>query len=75
MNYDRRNMPKCFTFVDDWKEWNRLVKPSEHRGDYCSDCLPAFKQQMIAESRCRFPGTTFMFIPHGDHLEIVGVRA
>lgn len=73
--FDRRNMPKCFTHVVDWQEWNRLVKPSEHRGDYCSDCLPAFKQAMIEQYRCRYPNTTFVFIPHRDRMEVIGVRA
>ena len=37
MNYDRRNMPKCFTFVDDWREWNHhadIADKPKHRANY-----------------------------------------
>lgn len=76
MNYDGRNMPKCFTHVVDWREWNRLSTVSDHRGTYCSDCTPSFKQQMIEENRCRFKGTTFTTIHSRDgRTEHIGSRA
>ena len=78
MNYDRRNMPKCFTFVDDGREWNHhadIADKPKHRANYCTDCLPSFKRRMIAEGRCRFPATTFVTHVAVDHIEIIGVRA
>ena len=62
-NYTRKNMPRCFSSVFDWKEWNRLNIISEQRDcTICTDCLPTFKQRMVGEDRCDHPKTKFMFI-------------
>lgn len=74
MRYEQRNMPKCFSSVEDWRDWNRLAKVSDFRGNYCTDCLPWFKFKMITLGKCKYPKTVFKHIQHDDCVEIVGVR-
>lgn len=61
--YTKRNMPKCFSSVADWKEWNRLDIISEQvNTTVCTDCTPAFKLRMIEEGKCDHPETRFIFV-------------
>lgn len=60
-------MPRCWSDMSDWAEWNRLNvlardtsdKPLDH---YCTDCTPEYQQRMKGEGRCVNPTITFVQI-------------
>lgn len=59
-------MPRCWSSRDDWQWWNKYNdqvtrdNPRRPPENYCADCLPEFKQQMMAAGRCAYPTVTFI---------------
>jgi hypothetical protein len=70
--------PKCFDGPRQFAEWERheaeahaLRNPPV---DFCSDCTPQYKSEMVKAGRCEFPHTLFVTIGAGDDAELVGKR-
>ena len=55
-------MPKCFESEDQWAEYARLYKLSQGTGrvQYCMDCLPEYRDEMMCQGRCAHPETVFI---------------
>lgn len=52
--------PSLSESVSMWIEWNKAdVESPTGKSGYCEDCLPEYKKQEVAASRCRYPRTTF----------------
>jgi hypothetical protein len=53
--------PACFRdrkqFVE-WVKFARMAKPHPNHS-YCEDCTPQYKELMLKQDRCAFPGVTF----------------
>ena len=63
--------PKCFPSQQQWEEYKHLAKFSARSGfDHCRDCMPAYRDKMVAQRRCAYPRTEFT-APYGS---IVGLR-
>lgn len=55
-----RKMPSCFTSIREWGIYKVLAQLTATKGfTYCTDCTPEYRNKMIAEGRCAFPGTQF----------------
>lgn len=51
----------CFA-KDDWEGWWKLnVTHHTQRPGPCNDCTPAYQSQMIAEGKCEYPETVFVW--------------
>ncbi len=64
--------PLCFISASKYERWKlaaRRAEPGE--SDYCADCTPDYKLEMIVANRCAYPRTVFRSV-HGADLE--GVR-
>lgn len=65
--------PACFDSEDQWQAWCAASEQSGaqiSKDRYCVDCLPGYRDEMSAESRCAFPETVFV-IEHGS---VVGIQ-
>lgn len=57
--------PACFvtklqyTLYRNKAAYLRSCRKLSPKFTYCTDCTPEYRDKMIAEGRCRFPGTTF----------------
>ena len=57
--------PACFPTQQQWDlvrnkaAYLRSCRKLSHKYTYCTDCTPEYRDQMQAEGRCKFPGTTF----------------
>lgn len=57
--------PACFESQRRWNvykflaDWLGNRRKLSARFNFCSDCTPAYRDQMHAVGRCRYPGTTF----------------
>lgn len=53
--------PLCFNSLKQYKEWKRYSGLSDSKEfNYCSDCLPEYKEKMCKEGRCNYPDTLFI---------------
>lgn len=71
------NQPKplCFTSAKDWQEWQRFAAVSVDKYlTHCTDCLPSFKEKMIAAGKCDYPLTRFKSVHTKHGRELIGVR-
>lgn len=63
------SIPPCFESVAQWVEWKSLAEHSRvHVGreiTFCEDCLPDYRDRMIASGRCEHPETIFVSEPGG----------
>jgi len=68
--------PDCFPSRLEYLEWVHTARmhPPAPGHEYCEDCTFEYQSQMIKQSRCQYPGTTF--IDHGDgrDFSIIGRR-
>ena len=52
--------PGCFETQDQYGRYKVLAQLTATEGfTFCTDCTPAYRDQMVAEGRCKFPGTRF----------------
>lgn len=64
--------PPCFESDEQWAVWQSLSRIANNRdASYCVDCLPEYRDAMIAECRCGFPGVVFVVEQGGS---IAGIR-
>lgn len=62
--------PKCFGSLEQWDEYRELWRLSHRHCDqtpqvnFCKDCSPEYRDQMIEQDRCAHPET--VFIIHAD---------
>lgn len=65
--------PACFETVGQLAEWKKAARLSyfTKADGYCADCLPEYKDRMLWEGRCGFPGVVFV----NRDGEIVGRRS
>lgn len=56
---NKKNMPACF---DSDSQWDAYCAAMGSNKDYCRDCTPEYKDQMVACKRC-------------DHLETVFIQS
>ncbi len=55
-----RKAPACFNSQKEWEAYHTLSVISGQNGHtFCTDCTPEYRERMVAEGRCRFPGTRF----------------
>lgn len=58
-----RVMPPCFDTRRQWEKYHTLAMISGSSSfNFCTDCTPEHRDQMIRERRCKFPGTTFVTV-------------
>lgn len=63
--------PVCWPSESSWEEYQVLSRFAKRKvRSQCADCLPAYKQQMLAAGRCTMPETVFIE-RNGD---IVGIN-
>ena len=70
--------PACFDSDVEWREYavsfllaSRAMNGSVPKVEYCRDCTPKRKAQMIAGGRCAHPET--VFIQSDRHRDVIGV--
>lgn len=52
--------PACFDSQAQWNLYRPLAVYSAGDGfTFCTDCHPDRKEAMVAQGRCKWPGTTF----------------
>lgn len=64
----KKTKPKCFPTAEQYAEWIELDAYSSLKGspsEYCHDCLPEFKDRMLACGRCEHPETKFRLDTEG----------
>lgn len=62
----RLAIPRCFCSRRQFELWMAAARESNPGGSaYCTDCTPAYRQQMVAQGRCAYPGTTFVIDAQG----------
>ena len=72
--------PLCFDTAVEFAAWMRSARQSQVRDgradlSFCTDCTPAYQVEMVAASRCAFPGTTFRkWVLSTGEIEFVGIR-
>ena len=60
--------PTCFDTQFQWNFYRELcsylrsARKLSPRFTYCTDCTPEYRDRMITERRCKFPGTTFTVV-------------
>ncbi len=55
--------PACFDSKEDYGKYKVLAQLTAAPGfTFCTDCTPAYRDEMAAVGRCRFPGTKFVAI-------------
>lgn len=56
--------PKCWDNRINWNEWQHLNNLTQDKplDNYCADCLPAYKERMVAEGKCKYPTVRFVRI-------------
>lgn len=53
-------MPTCFETSDQYGKYKVLAQLTATEGfTFCTDCTPEYRDRMISEGRCKFPGTRF----------------
>ena len=62
------NRLPCFDTQDQWNFYRELCSYLRSARKLapgftcCTDCTPEYRDRMIAEKRCKFPGTTFRLV-------------
>ena len=55
-----RVAPACFDSQEQWGRYHVLATISGGNGfTFCEDCTPEYRDKMVAQRRCKFPGTVF----------------
>lgn len=64
--------PECFESDEQWGQYQLLWRLSQGMAAvrFCTDCLPEYRDRMIAEGRCAHPET--VFVHNGG--EVIGVN-
>lgn len=57
---DWQPIPDCWFSRGDWIEWQKLAAEARHRPEICADCLPWWRDAMVAAGRCAHPETVFV---------------
>lgn len=53
-------LPLCFSGVAQYRTWKALAqRVSPGPSKFCADCTHEYQSEMIRQSRCAYPGTTF----------------
>lgn len=64
--------PECFDSDEQWQQWRTMAQLSACATKcFCIDCLPRYRDAMVEQGRCRYPGTVFVIEQGGA---IVGIR-
>lgn len=55
-----KKAPACYDSQDQWGKYKVLAQLTAEDGfTYCTDCTAPYRDAMIAQKRCAYPGTTF----------------
>ena len=56
----RSSFPLCFCSRRQYELWMEAARNSDPAGSsYCTDCTPAYQEQMLAAGRCAYPDVWF----------------
>lgn len=71
-----QSCPDCFNSAAQYRDWMHLNRQASQPRDpnYCLDCTPEFKEQMLTQGRCRHPETRFViWASQRREIELIGV--